>query len=75
MLMDMYNIIPKLAQMIPLSETPAAGEAALNGEMVRFNRLKLEQGVRFLVKLTWTGSWGKSRQQAFKRLQQGEAGR
>ncbi len=73
-LMDVHNIIPKLAQVAPLSQTPEGGAAALNGEVVRFDRLELEQGVRFLVELTWIGGSGESRQQALKRLQQGEAG-
>jgi hypothetical protein len=73
-LMDVHNIIPKLAQVAPLHQEPEDG-AALNGEVVRFDRLELTQGVRFLVELAWTGSPGESRQQVLKRLQQPEAGR
>jgi hypothetical protein len=73
-LMDVHNIIPKLAQVAPWSQEPQAGPA-LNGEVVRFDRLELEQGVRFLVELTWTGGSGETRQQVLKRLQQAEAGR
>lgn len=73
-LMDVHNIIPKLAQVAPWGERPE-GAPALNGEVVRFDRLELAQGVRFLVELVWTGGTGEQRQQALKRLQQAEGAR
>lgn len=73
-LMDVHNIIPKLAQVAPLSPDENPGPA-LNGEVTRFDRLELEQGVRFLLELSWIGASGEARQQALKRLQQAEAGR
>ncbi|MBI4800043.1 MAG: hypothetical protein HY794_15210 [Desulfarculus sp.] len=70
-LMDVHNIIPKLAQVAPWGQDQESGPA-LSGEVVRFDRLELPDGVRFLVELLWTGGSNEQRQQALKRLQQAE---
>ena len=72
-LMDVHNIIPKLAQVAPWGQEYGDGPA-LSGEVVRFDRLESPQGASFLVELAWAGG-GEDRKQALKRLQQSEGSR
>jgi len=69
-LMDVHNITPKWAMVLPLdngAEEPAQG---LIGEVVRFNRLERESQVRFLLEVTWVsaGPTGEERARLLKRL-------
>ena len=70
-LMDVHNITPKWAMVLPWS---AAGEDApsqgLIGEVVRFNRLDREGQVRFLLEVAWVpaGPVGEERARLLKRV-------
>lgn len=69
-LMDVHNITPKWAMVLPLdngSEEPTQG---LIGEVVRFNRLERENQVRFLLEVAWVsaGPTGDERARLVKRL-------
>lgn len=70
-LMDVHNITPKLAMVIPLDEgDPGEDARGLVGEVVRFNRLDQGGTVRFLVEVAWVsaGPGGEERSRLLKRL-------
>ncbi|MFH1060289.1 MAG: hypothetical protein V1797_16625 [Pseudomonadota bacterium] len=70
-LMDVHNITPKLAMVVPLEDAAADPDArGLAGEVVRFNRLDQGGVVRFLVEVAWVtaGASGEDRTRLLKRL-------
>lgn len=69
-LMDVHNITPKWAMVLPLDNGAEESAQGLIGEVVRFNRLERENQVRFLLEVAWVaaGPTGDERTRLLKRL-------
>ena len=69
-LMDVHNITPKWAMVIPLDDGAGDPAPGLIGEVVRFNRLEKGGQVRFLLEVTWVpaGPAGEERARLLKHL-------
>lgn len=69
-LMDVHNITPKWAMVLPLDNGAEEPVQGLIGEVVRFNRLERENQVRFLLEVAWVsaGPTGEDRTRLLKRL-------